>query len=140
MKFDVVGVILLFFGYAMLLFDSGASHSFVSSSFVKAHNMKTKVGSEEWHVRIPTGDTQISRAVCRRCPIMLGYMKMPADLVVMEMNDFDIILGMNWLSEHYAFIDCWEKRVIFEIPDRQIYYFQGMCTDAPFAMRALQVC
>ena len=36
---------------------------------------------------------------------------MPADLVVMEINDFDIILGMDWLSEHYAFIDCQEKRV-----------------------------
>ena len=65
MKSGVVGVIPLFSGYAMLLFDSGASHSFVSASFVKAHDLKTEVGNEEWHVRVPTGDTQISKVVCK---------------------------------------------------------------------------
>ena len=59
----------------------------------------------------------ISKAICKRCHIMLGYTKMPVDLVVMEINDFDIILGMDWLSGHYAFIDFLEKMVIFEIPD-----------------------
>ena len=58
----------------------------------------------------------------------------------MEMNDFDIILGMDWLSEHHAFIDCREKRVIFEIPDRRTYYFQGMRTQTPVALSALQGC
>ena len=47
MKSDVVGVIPMFSGYAILLFDSGASHSFVLSSYVKAHDMKTEVGNEE---------------------------------------------------------------------------------------------
>ena len=65
---------------------------------------------------------------------------MPVDLVVMEINDFDIILEMDWLSEHFAFIDCQEKRVIFKISDRRTYYFQGMRTKAPVALSALQVC
>ena len=123
MKIGVVGVIPLFSGHALILFDSGASHSFVSSSFVKAHDMKMNVGTHEWHVRIPTGETQVSRAVCKRCPLTLSYLKMPADLLVMEMNDFDIILGMDWLSEHHAFIDCKEKKVIFEIPNQQTFCF-----------------
>ena len=127
-KLDIVGVILLFSGYAMILFDSGASHSFVSSNFVKAHDVKMDDENQEWHVRVPTGDTQISKAICKRFPIIIGYLTMPADLVVMEINDFDIILGMDWLSEHYAFIDCREKKVVFKIPDRRTYYFQGMRT------------
>ena len=126
MKIDIVGVIPMYSGYAMVLFDSGASHSFVSSSFVKAHDMKVDVGNHKWHVRIPTGDTQISKAICMRCPLTIGHLEMPADLVIMEMNDFDIILGMDWLSEYYTFIDCREKKVIFKIPDRRTYYFQGM--------------
>ena len=139
MKFDVVGVIPLFSGTALILFDSGASHSFVSSSFVKAHNIKMDVGTHEWHVRIPTGETQISRAICRRCPLALNNLKMPADLVIMEMSDFDIILGMDWLSEHHAFIDCREKKVIFEIPNQQTYYFQEIRTQTPVALSTLQV-
>ena len=68
---------------------------------------------------------------------MLGHLKMPADLVVMEINDFDIILGMDWLLEHYAFIYCREKRVIFEIPKRRTYYFQGMHIHIPVVLSAL---
>ena len=128
MKIGVVGVIPLFSGHALILFDSGASHSFVASSFVKTHNMKMNIGNHEWHVRIPTGETQVSRAVCKRCPLTLSDLKMPADLVVMEMKDFDIILGMDWLSEHHAFIDCKEKRVIFEILNQQTFCFQGIRT------------
>ena len=116
----------MFSRYEMVLFNSGASHSFVSSAFVKSHDMKVDIRNHEWHVRIPTRETQVSKAICRRCPLTLDYLKMPVDLVVMEMNDFDIILGMDWLSEYYAFIDCREKKVIFEIPDRRTYYFQGI--------------
>ena len=65
--------------------------------------------------------------------------KMPADLVVMKMNDFDIILGMEWLSEHHAFINCQEKKVIFEIPNQQTYCFQGIHTQTPVALSTLQV-
>ena len=64
-KLDVVGVIPLFSSYAMILFDSGASHSFVSLNFVKAYDVKMDDGNQEWHVRVPTGDTQISKAICK---------------------------------------------------------------------------
>ena len=111
MKLDVVGVIPMYSGYAMVLFDSGASHSFVSASYVKAHDMKVDIGNHEWHVRIPIRETHVSKAICMRCPLTIGYLKIPADLVVMEMNDFDIILGIDWLSEYYAFIDCRKKKV-----------------------------
>ena len=112
---------------------------FVSMSFVKAHNLRTKVGNQEWHIQIPIGERHIARSICKKCLIMLGYFTMPADLIVMEISDFDIILGMDWLSEHFAFIDCKEKRVIFHIPDRRTYYFQGMCNHTPVTSNALQV-
>ena len=42
------------------------------------------------------------------------------------MKDFDIILGMDWFFEHYAFIDCRDKKVIFEILEKWAYYFEGI--------------
>src|SRR5262249_9101484 len=38
---------------------------------------------------------------------------------------FDVILGMNWLAQHYATLDCREKRVMFRIPGDDEFYFQG---------------
>ena len=48
----------------------------------------------------------------------------PANLLPMPMNDFDIIFGMDWLSEHGATIHCETKRILFgyyKSPDC-IYY------------------
>ena len=33
-----------------------------------------------------------------------------------DVIDFDVILGMDWLAQHYASLDCHEKDVIFRIP------------------------
>ena len=57
MKLDMVGVIPLFFGYAVVMIYSGASYSFVSMSFVLAHNFNMEKGNQEWNVRVPKGET-----------------------------------------------------------------------------------
>ena len=62
---------------------------------------------------------------------MLGHLKLPADLLVLKMKEFNIILGMDWLSEHYAFIDCRGKQVIFEIPGKGTCIFEGIKTQTP---------
>jgi len=46
-----------------------------------------------------------------------------ADLIVIEMNDFDVIFGMNWLSRNFAFIDCQTKRVTFKRPHSEEFHF-----------------
>ena len=42
---------------------------------------------------------------------------MPADLVLLDVIGFDVILGMDWLVQYYATVDCRAKEVIFRIPD-----------------------
>ena len=97
---------------AIVLFDSGASHSFISESFAKKCSLEMVKDNKEWNIRIPTGENRITTLICKRCPIILGHLVLPADLIVLDMRDFDIILKMDWLSEHYAFIDCRSKKVI----------------------------
>ena len=46
------------------------------------------------------------------------------------MHDFDIILGMNWLSSNHAYIDCFGKRVVFQISDEPQFFFQGEAHNA----------
>ena len=41
-----------------------------------------------------------------------------SDLVELPMNDFDIILGMDWLHKCYAFIDCRSRVVRFYFPNK----------------------
>ena len=50
------------------------------------------------------------------------------DLKVVDMTDFDVILGMDWLAENFASIDCHKKEVIFTPPNGLTFKFKGTST------------
>lgn len=40
-----------------------------------------------------------------------------ADLILLDMVDFDVILGMDWLSPYHVILDCYAKTVTLSCPD-----------------------
>ena len=48
-----------------------------------------------------------------------------ADLFVISTGDYDLILGMTWLSKHHAMIDCRNRTVTFRIPGQPKFQFVG---------------
>ena len=54
-----------------------------------------------------------------------------ADLVLLDVMDFVAILGMDWLSQYYATVDCRRKEVIFRIPNDEEFKFVGDKSSAP---------
>ena len=85
----------IFSTYAVVLFDSGASHSFISAQFVKEHNLKCESSVQEWHVNMPTRKPQISNIMVKRNPMEKYPWNLMADFIVLEIKDFDIIYGMD---------------------------------------------
>ena len=56
---------------------------------------------------------------------------MLADLVLLDVIDFEVILGLDWLAQYYASLDCREKIVIFEIPNNDEFRFRGDKSSMP---------
>jgi len=81
---------------ATVLFDSGASHSFISSSFVENHNIPTVLPKTPLLTRTPGGDIKCQLG-CLRVRINLSGVEFLADLVVLRSKGIDVILGMDWL-------------------------------------------
>ena len=48
------------------------------------------------------------------------------DLVALEMRDFDVVLGMDWLSRHRATLDCYKKEVKLHRPGKLEVKFRGI--------------
>lgn len=44
----------------------------------------------------------------------------------MAIQDFDLLLGMDWLSRHYARVDCRGKVISFEYPGRPVVTYRGV--------------
>ncbi|XP_057981241.1 uncharacterized protein LOC131166682 [Malania oleifera] len=63
-----------------------------------------------------------------------------ANLVFLDMHEFDMILEMDWLAAYYASIDCHKKEVVFRLPGEQEYRYVGTCMhSSPQMLSTIQV-
>ena len=72
-------------------------------------------------VSTPTGERKIeTEKVCRNCDVEIKGRKFPADLILLAINGYDVILGMDWLAQHYVQIDCKTKNFSLNTPGEPI--------------------
>ncbi|NDS23458.1 retroviral-like aspartic protease family protein, partial [Klebsiella pneumoniae] len=81
-----------------VLFDTGASHSFISQQTVNELGLKTKFVDDPIFVKNPVGGPANLCSYCKRVPISYASYRFPINLFVLEFNEFEILLGMKWLS------------------------------------------
>jgi hypothetical protein len=107
----VTGTLLISSHQATVLFDSSATHSFVSYSFSQDCKLMSEWLDVDLAVATPVGKSVVCTFVVRKCPIFVQGHVMPANLVIFEKSGFDMILGMDWLSMYHACVDCFCKEV-----------------------------
>ena len=59
-------------------------------------------------------DQILYNSIFKGCKILIEGVVLKANLIPLEMYDFDVILGMNWLSTHQASVDYFIKKVVFQ--------------------------
>jgi hypothetical protein len=79
----------------------------------------------EYVISTPAGLDLFSRQCLIGCEVAVGGQKLPADLIVLGITDFDVVLGMDWLEQNYANIDCRSKVVTFAVPGSSKFCFYG---------------
>ena len=62
-------------------------------------------------VSLPAGDPLFSNRIVRDSRVIIEGQEFPTDLVALDMRDFDVVLGMDWLSRRRATLDCYKKEV-----------------------------
>ena len=63
-------------------------------------------------VATPLSDELETDVFLPSCPILIEGRELPADLVLLDVIGFDVILGMDWLAQYYASVDCRAKEVV----------------------------
>ena len=111
---------------AYTLVDPGATHSFASKHFLNRFQIETQPLEVCMRVSLLAGDPLFSYRVVRDSRVLIGEQEFPADLVALDMRDFDVVLGMDWLSRHRATLDCYKKEVKFHRPGKLEVKFRGM--------------
>jgi hypothetical protein len=110
---------------ARVLFDPGATHSFVAEAFVRGCSWPTDSLSFLLIVGTPAGASLTADQMCRQRVVSIAGRELVWDLIVLDMRDFDVLLGMDWLSYYHAVVHCREKMVCFRIPKQEEFCFKG---------------
>ena len=100
---------------ATVLFDSGASHSFISQAFVRNHSIPLIAMKNQMLVNSPRGSMPASYC-CPSVSLTLRGVDFTVCPIVLRTFGIDVILGMDWMNEHRAVIQCHERVVVLSTP------------------------
>ncbi|XP_075504584.1 uncharacterized protein LOC142542022 [Primulina tabacum] len=134
----VSGTVLIQKVPAYALFDSGATHSFMSKRFSKKLGCKLEKLTESFRIATPTSRAIETHEIYKVCKISIGNQTFSANLIQLIMVDFDIILGMDWLARNNAIVDRKRKRVKLRTPDQEEVVYHGKSKERKSLLSASQ--
>jgi hypothetical protein len=126
----VLGMFLASSHPATILFDSGASHSFVSLSFVAKHSLPIATTKHTMLVSSPGGEMRTTH-ICLAVSITIRGVDFPSNLILLESKGIDIILGMDLLIKYDRVIQCARKAVKLTKKDGTSVEFVAMVQSGP---------
>jgi hypothetical protein len=91
--------------HASILFDSGASHSFITESFVEKHNIPKYPLKKMLHISSLGGDMKATHS-CLHVNLKIQGIDFSVNLVVLGSNGIDVILGCDWSKSCDGVIQC----------------------------------
>ena len=100
---------------AKILFYPRSTHSFLSPMFAKLIDVPVSELEFILTITTPVGKKIVCSAYCPSCTVKIGDVTFPANLILLDMHDFDVILGMDWLSRHHATMDYFDKTISFKL-------------------------
>jgi hypothetical protein len=106
----VIGMFLVNDTFAAVLFDSGASHSFISAAYIGKHNLPLALLRCQMIVSSSGGDMP-ARQLCPKVNLKIKGIDFVDNLIVLESKSIDVILRTDWLSKHKVLIDCAKKSI-----------------------------
>ncbi|CAA0826221.1 Unknown protein, partial [Striga hermonthica] len=118
------GMIMLNDISVFVLFDTGATHFFISRRCLDAIGVHSITTVDPLEVSLASGRKIVTDAKATDLSLSIGGRILPTDAYVLEMRDFDLILGMDWLTYFHADIRCHDREITLYLPgDDHITFF-----------------
>ena len=122
----IVGIISLYGIEMHALIDPGSTHSYVCIKHVFDKMTAVEQLSYDMHVTSALGHSVNVNRVFKNCPIIIHDREVSTDLIALPFREFDLILGMDWLSKHRAIIDYDKKTLVLRCSDQSEVIVHGV--------------
>jgi hypothetical protein len=100
----MTGIFSIFNQSALILFDSGASHSFISQKFSAKCQLPFYHTKGSFMIATPGGKIATNQLI-RSVPISMGSRIFKTTLLILGLEGMDIILGADWMTHHRVVLD-----------------------------------
>ena len=114
----VAGIFSLYDIEMHALIGLGSTHSYVCIEHVFDKILAVEQLAYDMHVTSPLGHSVSVNNVYRNCPIVIQPREFLSDLITLLFREFDLILGMDWLSKHRAIVDYGQKTIVLRCFDQ----------------------
>jgi hypothetical protein len=109
-----------------ILFDSGATDSFISPSVLENNGLAAYENDGFKQVKMASREKQAVGPSIDNCLIDLGVFTTRLKAYVTSLRVYDLIIGMDRLEAHRAMVDCFAKRVLCVDDERRPIEIQGV--------------
>ena len=113
----IAGIFYLYDIEMHALIYLGSTHSYVCMEHVFDKVPAMEKLAYDMHVTSPLGHIVSVNSIYRNFPIVIQVREFLADLLTLPFREFDLILGMDWLTKHQAIIDCGQKTIVLRCFD-----------------------
>ncbi|GJZ40349.1 putative reverse transcriptase domain-containing protein [Tanacetum coccineum] len=120
----VTGTFSLTDHFATVLFNFGADFNFISTEFAPLLNVKPSIVNAGYVIEVVDGKKVEVDRIIRDCKLELGNSLFSINLIPLGHGSFDVIVGMDWLSQNKAVIECHEKVVEISLEGSRILRLQ----------------
>eukprot|EP00253_Pinus_taeda_P015625 PITA_15625 len=96
-----------------VLIDPGATLSYVSPKVVEQCSLHSVKFKNPWLVQLATGAKRRVAAKISNCSFTIAGQPVTADLNVLPLGSYDILIGMDWLEKHWSLVDCKTKIIYY---------------------------
>ncbi|GKC39720.1 putative reverse transcriptase domain-containing protein, partial [Tanacetum coccineum] len=107
------------------LFDSGADYSFVSITFIPLLGIEPSELGFRYEIEIASGKLVEINKIIKGCKLEIEGHVFDIDLIPFGHGSFDVIIGMDWLSNHKAEIICHKEVVMIPLLDSKVLRVLG---------------
>ena len=121
----ITGKILLYDIKAYILIDPGSTYSFIVSTIASRLHREPWILDTDIVVHIPLEEFLVAQTAYRDYVVQINTVEFRADLIVLTLLEFDVILGMDWLFRHRAMVNCYTKGVIINFLGQAKVVFYG---------------
>ncbi|XP_062099737.1 uncharacterized protein LOC133805572 [Humulus lupulus] len=101
-----------------VLFNSGATHSFISVNMKDRLDKPYELFRDKFVTKLPSGEVMLSSRGVHDIVVRVEGRDLPVDLIKLDLKDYGVILGIDSLARHRATIDYKSKIVNLRIEGR----------------------